>query len=135
MKTRSSILLLLAVTALLYAAPPQTPDTGREDQAKRKVTLGIYAKVNTVNGRFSRARPTPSHRLEFQPQKRLKDEELLPFTITRGPDPKATPEWQGYIRLSDHEIFLLDPETGKHQPAMEHPRFAPPPKIEPAKPL
>jgi hypothetical protein len=137
MKTKSSILVLVAVTAVLRADPPQAPAASGEDHAKRKVGTEILARISTWGrgGRFSRAMPTPSHRLEFQPQKLVKDETRLPFTIIRWEQPEAPPEWQGYVRLSDLEIFLFDPKTGKHRPAKEHPRFAPPPKTEPAKPL
>ena len=137
MRTKSSILALVAIAALLHAAPPLAPPPSTEQLARDKVTAGIYHKVLEWRGggRFSRARPTPSHRLEFQPQILVNGEKRLPFTITRWADPKATPEWHGYVRLSDQEIFLLNPKTGKHRPANEHPRFAPPPKIEPAKPL
>ena len=143
MKATSSILTLIAITALLHAAPPQAPASTAEDLAKRKVALEIHTKVNTISGRFSRAMPTPSHQLEFQPPMLVKEESRLPFTISRSRGPKATPELQGYVRLSDQAVFLLDPKTGNYRPAREDPRFAPPPqqqdlplpKIEPAKPL
>lgn len=136
MKTKSSILLLIAVTTLLHAAPPQ-PQASPEDQAKRKVATEIYTKVNTYSGRFSRIGPMPSHQLEFQAPTLVNEENRLPFTITPSRNPKVSPQLQGYVRLSDQEIFLLDPKTGSHRPACEDPRFAPPlpPKIEPAKPL
>ena len=142
MKTTSSILSLIAITTLLHAAPPQSATTS-EDLAKRKVSTEIYAKVSTISGGFSRARPMPSHRLEFQPQMLVEKESRLPFTITRSRMLKPTPEVQGYVRLSDQAVFLLDPKTGNYRPASEDQRFAPPqqqkehplPKIEPAKPL
>ncbi|MCW1923732.1 hypothetical protein OKA05_14290 [Luteolibacter arcticus] len=137
MKTKSSILALVAVTALLQAAPPQAPASTAEDLAKRKVATEIYAKVNRMSGSFSRAAPGPSHQLEFQPQMLVKEESRLPFTISPSRNPKVSPQLQGYVRLSDQQIFLLDAKTGKHHPAYEDPRFAPAllPKVEPAKPL
>jgi hypothetical protein len=145
MKTTSSILAFFAVTALLYATPPQTFATTGEDLAKRKVAIEIYAKVNRQSSPFSRADLGPSHLLEFQPQMMVESEARLPFTIIRSRfrGQKVAAEIQGYVRLSDQAIFLLDPKTGQHRPATEDPRFAPPqqqkelplPKIEPAKPL
>jgi hypothetical protein len=142
MKTTSSILSLIALTTLLHAAPPQTAKSS-EDLAKQKVATGIYAKVSTMRSSFSRSGPTPSHRLEFQPQTLVKEESRLPFAITPFRMHKATPELQGYVRLSDQAVFLLDPKTGNYRPATEDPRFATPqqprelllPEIEPAKPL
>ena len=142
MKTTSSILVLIAITTLLHAAPPQAAKSS-EDLAKRKVATEIYAKVNTYHSSFSRSGPAPSHRLEFQPQMLVEKESRLPFTITPSRMLKPTPELQGYVRLSDQAVFLLDPKTGNYRPASEDPRFAPPqqqrelplPKIEPAKPL
>jgi len=102
-----------------------------------KVSTEIYSKVNTYGARFSRVGPIPSHRLEFRPQMLVKEEPRLPFTITPARNPKVSPQLQGYIRLSDQQVFLLDPKTGNYRPASEDPRFAPPPppNIEPAKPL
>jgi hypothetical protein len=141
MKTTSSILVLIAITTLLHAAPPQAAKSP-EDLAKQKVATEIYAKVNTHSGRFSRVGPVPSHQLQFQPPMLVKEESRLPFTISPSRTLKATPELQGYVRLSDQAVFLLDPATGNYRPASEHPRFAaaqqqklPLPKIEPAKPL
>ncbi|RYD61665.1 MAG: hypothetical protein EOP83_16490 [Verrucomicrobiaceae bacterium] len=136
MKITSSIIVLVLITALLHAAPPQA-QSSPEDLAKRKVSLEIYAKVSTTSGRFSRAMPMPSHKLEFQPQMLVKDESRLPFTITPVRNSKISPQLQGYVRLSNQQIFLLDPKTGNYRPASEDPRFAPPapPKIEPTKPL
>jgi len=138
MKMKSSILALVAITTLLHATPPQAPAaTNSEDLAKRKVATEIYGKVNRVAGRFSRSMSGPSHQLEFQPQMLVQEESRLPFTISRSFGPKTPAEIQGYVRLSDQAIFVLDPKTGKHRPASEDPRFAPPvlPKVEPAKPL
>jgi hypothetical protein len=141
MKTTSSILVLIAITTLLHAAPPQAP-VAAEDLAKRKVATEIYAKVNIYSGRFSRVGPVRSHQLQFQPQMLVKEESRLPFTISHTRRPAATPELQGYVRLSDQAVFLLDPATGNYRPASEDPRFASPqqeklplPKIEPTKPL
>jgi hypothetical protein len=142
MKTTSTILSIIAITTLLHAAPPQAAKSS-EDLAKRKVATEIYAKVNSYQGSFSRSGPTPSHRLEFQPEMLVKEESRLPFTISRSRMLKPEPEIQGYVRLSDQAVFLLDSETGNYRPASEDPRFAPPqqqkelplPKIEPAKPL
>ncbi|MEK7951037.1 hypothetical protein [Luteolibacter soli] len=142
MKTTSSILALVAVTTLLHAAPPQAQPTP-EDLAKGKVAVEIYGKVNSMSGRFSRVGPINSHQLEFQAPMFVKEEKRLPFTITPVRNPKVAVQLQGYIRLSDQEIFLLDQKTGQYLPAREDPRFAPPqqqrelplPKIEPAKPL
>ena len=136
MKPTSSILVLALITTLLHAAPPQA-EGSPEDQAKRKVSLEIYSKVSTTSGRFSRAMPMPSHQLEFQPQMLVKEESRLPFTIAPVRNPKISPQLQGYVRLSDQQIFLLDPKTGSYRPATEDPRFAPPqpPKILPSKPL
>ncbi len=143
MKTTSSIFTLIAITTLLHAAPPQAATTS-EDLAKRKVATEIYAPVSPYSGGLSRAMPKPSHRLEFQPQMLVEKESRLPFTITRHARMlKPTPELQGYVRLSDQAVFLLDPKTGNYRPAREDRRFAPPPqqqdlplpKIEPAKPL
>jgi hypothetical protein len=136
MKTKSSILALISVTALLHAAPPEI-QLSPEDQAKMKVSAEIYTKVNTYSGRFSRIGPLPSHRLEFQAPMLVKEETRLPFTISPGRNLTVSPQLQGYVRLSDQQIFLLDPKTGQHRPASEDLRFAPPtpPKIEPAKPL
>jgi hypothetical protein len=147
MKTTSSILALVAVTALLHATPPQAPASTVEDLAKRKVATEIYAKVNREGSPFSRVDLGPSHRLEFQPQMLVEKEARLPFTIVRSRlrDPKVAPEIQGYVRLSDQAIFLLDQKTGEHRSASEDPRFTPPQqrpqplvpllKIEPSKPL
>lgn len=149
MKKTSSILVLIAAATLLHAAPPQ-PQASPEDLAKRKVATEIYAKVNKQSSPFSRSDLGPSHQLEFQPQMLVEKEARLPFTIVRSRlrDPKATAEIQGYVRLSDQAVFLLDPQTGQHRPASEDPRFAPPQggqrqlqpqlpllKIEPSKPL
>ena len=137
MKPKFSLLALVAITALLHAAPPPASAPSPEQVAKDKVATEIHAKVTLWRGgsRFSRALPTPSHRLEFQPPMLADGEKRLPFTIIGRAAPKAPAEWQGYVRLSDQEIFLLDPKTGKHRPAKEHPRFAPAPKVEPSKPL
>jgi hypothetical protein len=142
MKSTSSILVLIAITTLLHAAPPQA-QASSEDLAKRKVATEIYAKVRTMSSSFSRAMPMPSHQLQFQPQMLVKEESRLPFTISRSRGLRREPELQGYVRLSDQTIFLLDSKTGQHRPASEDPRFTPPrqqrelplPKIEPAKPL
>ena len=136
MKTTSSVLALIAVTTLLHAAPPAIR-LSPEDLAKMKVSTEIYSKVNTYSGRFSRVGPIPSHQLEFQPQMLVKEEPRLPFTITPARNQKVMPQLQGYIRLSDQQIFLLDQKTGTYRPASEDPRFAPPqpPKVEPSKPL
>ena len=133
MKTTSSVLALIAVTALLHAAPPVIR-LFPEDQAKMKVSVEIYSKVNTYSGRFSRVGPIPSHQLEFQPQILAKEELRLPFTITPARNPRVSLQLQGYIRLSDQQIFLLDPKTGNYRPACEDPRFAPP-KVKPSKAL
>ena len=102
-----------------------------------KVSAEIFSKVNIYSGRFSRVGPIPSHRLEFQPQMLVKEENRLPFTITPVRNQKVMPQLQGYIRLSDQQIFLLDLKTGNYRPATEDPRFAPspPPKVVPSKPL
>ena len=142
MKTTSSILSIIALTTLLHAAPPQAQGSS-QDLAKRKVATEIYSKVNSYSGRFSRSGPTPSHRLEFQPETLVKEESRLPFSISPSRMVTQTPELQGYVRLSDQAVFLLDPKTGNYRPANEDPRFAPPqqqrelplPKIVPAKPL
>jgi len=142
MKTTSSILALIAITTLLHAAPPQ-PQASPEALAKQKVATEIYSKVNTYSGRFSRVGPISSHRLEFQAPMFVKEENRLPFVITPARNPNVSPQLQGYVRLSDQAIFLLDPKTGQHRLASEDPRFAPPqqqrelplPKIEPSKPL
>lgn len=136
MKTTSSILVLLAATALLHATPIEIR-LSPEDQAKMKVSTEIYSKVNTYSNRFSRVGPIPSHHLEFQAPTLVKEENRIPFTITPGRNPKVSPQLQGYIRLSDREIFLLDPKTGNYRHASEDPRFAPPPppKIPQTKPV
>ena len=128
--------MLLAVTALLQAAPTEIRPSP-EDQAKMKVSSEIYSKVNTYGNRFSRMGPAPSHRLEFQAPTLVKEENRLPFTITPGRNPKVSPQVQGYIRVSDQQIFLLDPKTGNYRPASKDPRFAPslPPKVIPSTPL
>ncbi|HEY1120967.1 MAG TPA: hypothetical protein VGE67_05185 [Haloferula sp.] len=138
MKTKSSVLALVAASALLHAAPMEIR-LSPEDQAKMKVSTEIYSKVNTYSGRFSRVGPIPSHRLEFQPQMLVKEEPRLPFTITPARNQKVMPQLQGYIRLSDQQVFLLDLKTGNYRPATEDPRFTPAlppsPKVVPAKPL
>jgi hypothetical protein len=142
MKTTSSILVLIAATTLLHAAP-QPAQASPEDLAKQKVATEIYAKVSSRSVAFSRADLGPSHQLQFQPQMLVKEESRLPFAISRSRGPKGEPELQGYVRLSDQAIFLLDPKTGQHRLASEDPRFTPTQqqrelpflKIEPSKPL
>lgn len=138
MKTKSSVrsafaVLALAAVALLHADPAPTPVAGAEAEAKQKVFTQIHSKIATVHPSFSRAIATPSHRLDFQPQLLVQGEARLPFTITRVKAEKAKPEVQGYVRLSDQEIFVLDPATGKHWSSLEDPRFAPPKKEVPDK--
>jgi hypothetical protein len=139
MNTKSTglvaFILAASVAALLHAAPPQDdPSLPAADRAKRTARIEIFAKVNTVTGGgFSRAGPRSSHSLQFEQELLVDGEKRLPFAISAVGAEK--PELKGYVRLSDQEIFLLDPKTGKHQPASQHPRFAPPPllQVEPVK--
>lgn len=125
----NSVLLAAAVAGLLHAAPPEeNGPLAVEVQARRKVLVQIFQKISPREISFSRAMPVPRDTLEFQPQLLVDAESRLPFSIVsrRLADRTAPPVLQGYIRLSDQEIFLLDPKTGTHKPAAQHPLFAPP---------
>lgn len=105
----------------------------------RKVNLEIFNKVSPRERPFSRAIAVPRHTLEFQPQQLVGGEARLPFTIRpRSLAAEATPatSLEGYVRLSDQEIFLHVAETKAYVPASEHPRFAPKPpaKVDPPRP-
>ncbi|MES2923497.1 MAG: hypothetical protein V4819_18220 [Verrucomicrobiota bacterium] len=128
----------LAVATLLHASPPAGAPPP-EELAMRKVNLEILTKVSPPERRFSRAAPVPRHTLEFQPQLLVGGETRLPFTIKpRSIGTEAPPSalLEGYVRLSDQEIFLYLAETKTHVPASEHPRFAPKPpiRIDPPRP-
>lgn len=149
MKTKTNILIpslaaLVAVT-LLQASPPAVPVPPVE-LAKQKVNVEIYAKVSPPARPFSRVGPVSLDTLEFQPELLVDGEARLPFAIrprllgirpaqeTKNVPPATL---EGYVRLTDQQIFLFDPAVKRHVPASEHPRFAPPrpPQvIVPAKP-
>jgi len=120
-----SILAATAVMGLLHAAPPEGAPPSPEVVAKQKVAVEIFAKMNPVTRPFSRVAPVPTHSLEFQPQQLVNGESRLHFVIRpRGvADNKlpAAPAAQGYVRLSDQQIFLLDAKTGDFQPAQNPP--------------
>lgn len=106
--------------------------------AKQKVSVEIFQKVSAPARPFSRARAAPSHSLEFQPELLVDGEARLPFKIRprqRGTEVMPV-TLEGYVRLGDQAIFLLDQKTKSHVPASEHPRFAPKPPLVviPAKP-
>lgn len=128
----------LAVATVLHAAPPA--DTGaREELARRKVNLEILAQVSPPERPFSRTSRVQRHLLEFQPQQLVSGEARLPFVIKPRPDGKevAPPVLlEGYVRLSDQQIFLFVEETKAYVPASQHPRFAPKPpmKADPPRP-
>lgn len=148
MKTKTNILMpslaaILAVT-LLQASPPAVPVPPLE-LAKQKVTVEIFHKVSPPARPFSRVGPVSHDSLEFQPELLVDGEARLPFAIRPrvfvirpGHEVKEAPPatLEGYVRLSDQEIFLYVAETKQHVPASQHPRFAPkpPPVIVPAKP-
>jgi hypothetical protein len=148
MKTKTNVLIpslaaLVAVT-LLQASPPAVPVPPLE-LAKQKVNVEIYAKVSPPSRPFSRVGPVSHDSLEFQPELLVDGEARLPFAIRPrvfvirpGPEVKEVPPatLEGYVRLSDQEIFLYVAETKQHVPASQHPRFAPKPPqvIVPAKP-
>ena len=82
--------------------------------------------------------PVPSHTLEFQPELLVDGEARLPFSIRpRQTGTEVMPvTLEGYVRLGDQAIFLLDEKTKSHVPAAQHPRFAPKPPLNvvPTKP-
>lgn len=127
----------LAVATLLHAAPPADPLPAAE-LAKQKVSIEIFQKVSPPARPFSRVMPVPRHHLEFQPELLVDGEARLPFTIRprqRGTEVMPV-TLEGYVRLGDQAIFLLDEKTKAHMPASQHPRFAPKPPLNvvPAKP-
>ncbi len=127
-----------AVVTLLHASPPaDTPSS--EESEMRKVNLEIFNKVSPRERPFSRAIAVPRHTLDFQPQQWVDGEARLPFSIRpRSIAPEAIPAalLEGYVRLSDQEIFLYVAETKAYVPASAHPRFAPQPpvKVDPPRP-
>lgn len=132
-----SLAAALAVATLLHAAPPAGPLPPAE-LAKQKVSVEIFHKVSPPARPFSRVMPVPSHNLEFQPELLVDGEARLPFTIRpRQTGKEVMPvTLEGYVRLGDQAIYLLDEKTKSHVPAAQHPRFAPkpPPVVVPAKP-
>ncbi len=120
----------LAVATLLHAAPPANPLPPAEI-AKQKVSVEIFQKVSPPARPFSRVMPVPSHNLEFQPELLVDGEARLPFTIRpRQAGKEVMPVMlEGYVRLGDQAIFLLEHETKSHVPAAQHPRFAPKPPL------
>lgn len=124
-----SILAATAVMALLHAAPPEGAPLSPEALAKQKVAIEIFTKMSPVMRPFSRVRPVPTHSLEFQPLQLVNGESRLPFVIApRGVADKTSPT-QGYVRLSDQQIFLLDSKTGNYQPTPNPPQIAPQPPV------
>ena len=120
----------LAVATLLHAAPPADPLPPVE-LAKQKVSVEIFQKVSPPARPFSRVRPVPGHTLEFQPELLVQGEARLPFAIRRRQTGKEVMPvtLEGYVRLADQAIYLLDEKTKSHVPAAQHPRFAPKPPL------
>lgn len=149
MKTKPNLLMpslaaVVAAVTMLHASPPADAVPPLE-LAKHKVTVEIFHKVSPPSRPFSRVGPVSNDTLEFQPELLVKGEARLPFAIRPrvfgiqpAQDVKDVPPatLEGYVRLSDQQIFLYVAETKTHVPASEHPRFAPkpPPVIVPAKP-
>lgn len=128
MKTKSKITIALTaatLAGLLQAEPPRPSPA--EDQAKQKVQSEIFAKVSPREISFSRAAPMPREILQFEAQTLVDNEARLPFAILPrfSGALKSQPVLQGYVRLSDQAIYLLDSAAGRHVPAAQHPRFAP----------
>lgn len=125
-----SLAAALAVATLLHAAPPADPLPPAE-LAKQKVNVEIFHKVSPPARPFSRVMPVPSHHLEFQPELLVDGEARLPFSIR--PRPRGTEVMpvtlEGYVRLGDQAIYLLDEKTKSHVPSAQHPRFAPKPPL------
>lgn len=133
-----SLAAAFAMAALSHASPPAAP-ASPEDQAMRKVNAEILTKVSPPVQPFSRVAPVNRHVLEFQPQLAVEGESRLPFAIKPRPDDKQTSPpalLEGYVRLSDQEIFLYVAETKAYVPRSQHPRFAPKPpaKVDPQRP-
>lgn len=132
-----SLATALAVATLLHAAPPAEPLPPSE-LAKQKVSVEIFHKVSPPARPFSRVMPVPRHTLEFQPELLVDGEARLPFAIRpRQTGKEVMPvTLEGYVRLGDQAIFLLDEKTKAHIPASQHPRFAPKPPLNvvPARP-
>lgn len=126
MKTKSTIIIALVAAAaagLLHAEPPRPLPA--EDQAKLKVQSEILAKISPQAVLFSRAAPMPRENLRFEPQILVENESRLPFAVVPvfPAKPKTPPILQGYVRMSDQAIFLIDTSTGQHVPAAQHPRL------------
>lgn len=136
------ILILLPVTAIALAeptlndprsynstkvpqskAPSQPTKTDPHAKAKAAVLEQVAFKLETRHGRFSRAAPrSPSP--SYSPELLVDGEKRLPFKVADRFSRKSVLA-QGYVRLSDQQIFILDPLTGKHRAVHEDPRFAP----------
>lgn len=126
MKTNSTIIIAIVAAAaagLLHAEPPRPLPA--EDQAKLKVRSEILAKVSPQAVSFSRAMPIPRETLRFEPQILVENESRLPFAVVPvfQTKPKTPPILEGYVRMNDQAIFLLDASTGLHIPAAQHPRL------------
>lgn len=131
-RTTASLVALVLAGAAIATEPAAAPAPNPE--AMQAVQTLIVARLERSVPPFSRVSPPPPP-FTFHQWVMVEGEKRLPFEVTepRGPFvlPGSTPAppavlVTGYVRQSDHAVFVFDTRTQKHIPAELDPRFAPP---------
>ena len=140
MKDRPMKTSILALLTIITAAALATPDPESKpdpvDAAKLAVQTQIVARLHPEfpgagkYPRFSRAGTPEYPSPKYEAPLLVDGEKRLPFTFKTFQFPKGTTvNLTGYVRLSDQQIFLLDPSTKMYRVAHKDPRFAKHPSL------
>ncbi|MEM1085587.1 MAG: hypothetical protein AAGI48_15860 [Verrucomicrobiota bacterium] len=123
---------ILAGTLILITAALSEPSleaettTAEERRVRALLQLEVVARVDSQMIRFSRAAPSRSrrHELELDPRQFVGTEARWPFRVlTRSvnAEGKPTVKFEGYLRISDDEVFVKDQFSKRYVTVSEHP--------------